>query len=50
LLLKTNILTLRIIGGGTDIGVVVNKGKLENNFTMGLYHIEELKKIEMNQR
>lgn len=37
--------TVRLVAGSTDIGVVVNKGKLETPKTMALYHIEELKKI-----
>lgn len=36
---------LRIIGGSTDIGVVVNKGRMTTPKTMALYHIEELRKI-----
>lgn len=36
---------IRLVAGSTDIGVVVNKGKLETKKTMALYHIEELKKI-----
>lgn len=40
---------VRLIAGSTDLGVVVNKGKLETPKAMALYHIEELKKIEHNQ-
>lgn len=36
---------VRLVAGSTDLGVVVNKGKLETPNTMALYHIEELKKI-----
>jgi xanthine dehydrogenase small subunit len=36
---------LRIIGGSTDIGVVVNKGRMTTPKTMALYHIEDLRKI-----
>ena len=36
---------LRLIGGSTDIGVVVNKGRMVTPKTMALYHIEELKSI-----
>jgi xanthine dehydrogenase small subunit len=36
---------LRLIGGSTDIGVVVNKGRLVTPKTMALYHIKELKTI-----
>ncbi len=36
---------IRIIGGATDVGVVVNKGKLETPKAMALYHIEEMGKI-----
>lgn len=37
--------SVRLVAGSTDIGVVVNKGKLATPKTMALYHIEELKKI-----
>lgn len=40
---------LRLIAGSTDIGVVVNKGKLETPKAMALYHVKELKKIIHNQ-
>ena len=33
---------VRLVAGSTDIGVVVNKGKLVTNKTMALYHIDEL--------
>lgn len=36
---------LKIVAGSTDVGVVVNKGKLQTPKTMALYHIDELKKI-----
>ena len=36
---------LRLIGGSTDIGVVVNKGRMSTPKTMALYHIQELKNI-----
>ncbi len=36
---------LRLIAGSTDLGVVINKGKLSTPKAMALYHIEELKKI-----
>jgi xanthine dehydrogenase small subunit len=36
---------VRLIAGSTDIGVVVNKGKLSTPKTMALYHIPELRKI-----
>jgi xanthine dehydrogenase small subunit len=39
---------LRLIAGSTDIGVVVNKGKLLIPKAMALYHIPELKKISHN--
>ncbi len=34
---------IRLVGGSTDIGVVVNKGRLETPKAMALYHIDELK-------
>lgn len=36
---------LRIVGGSTDIGVVVNKGRLATPKTMALYHVEALRVI-----
>lgn len=36
---------LKIIAGSTDVGVVVNKGRMLTPKTMALYHIEELGKI-----
>lgn len=36
---------LRLVAGSTDIGVVVNKGKLSTPKAMALYHVEELGKI-----
>jgi xanthine dehydrogenase small subunit len=41
---------LRLIGGSTDIGVVVNKGRLNTPKTMALYHIDELRKISHEQQ
>jgi xanthine dehydrogenase small subunit len=43
--LKSSDTDIRMVAGSTDIGVVVNKGKLETPKTMALYHIEELRKI-----
>jgi xanthine dehydrogenase small subunit len=40
---------LRIIGGSTDIGVVVNKGRMTTPKTMALYHIEDLRKISHDE-
>lgn len=37
---------VRLVGGSTDIGVVVNKGKLETPNAMALYHIKELSQVE----
>jgi xanthine dehydrogenase small subunit len=36
---------LKLIAGSTDIGVVINKGKMTTPKAMALYHIDELKKI-----
>lgn len=36
---------IRLVAGSTDLGVVVNKGKLVTKKAMALYHIEELGKI-----
>ena len=36
---------VRLVAGSTDLGVVVNKGKLETPKAMALYHIEELGSI-----
>jgi xanthine dehydrogenase small subunit len=41
---------MRLIGGSTDIGVVVNKGKLTTPKAMALYHIDELKKISHDDK
>lgn len=41
---------LRLIGGATDIGVVVNKGKMTTPKTMALYHIPELRKISHDEK
>ena len=40
---------VRLIGGSTDVGVVVNKGKVETPKAMALYHIQELNKISHDQ-
>jgi xanthine dehydrogenase small subunit len=39
---------VRLVSGSTDIGVVINKGKLETPKAMALYHIEELNKISQD--
>lgn len=44
-LLKDEDVTIRLIGGSTDVGVVVNKGKLQTPKAMSLYHISELSRI-----
>jgi xanthine dehydrogenase small subunit len=49
LLAKKSDPELRLIGGSTDIGVVVNKGRLMTPKTMALYHIDLLKKISHDQ-
>lgn len=36
---------IKLVAGSTDLGVVVNKGKLSTPKAMALYHIEELSKI-----
>lgn len=36
---------IKIVAGSTDLGVVVNKGKMATPKTMALYHIDELRKI-----
>ena len=36
---------IRLVAGSTDLGVVINKGKLSTPKTMALYHIDELRKI-----
>lgn len=41
---------LRIVGGSTDIGVVVNKGRLTTPKTMALYHIPDLRKISHDEK
>lgn len=41
---------LRIIGGSTDIGVVVNKGRMVTPRAMALYHIEDLRKISHDEK
>lgn len=43
--IKHNHPDIRVVSGSTDIGVVVNKGKLVTDKVLGLYHIEELRKI-----
>lgn len=45
LVAKQNDPDLRIVAGSTDIGVVVNKGKLQTPKALGLYHISELRRI-----
>jgi xanthine dehydrogenase small subunit len=45
LVAKKNDPDLRLVAGSTDIGVVVNKGKMSTPKTMALYHIAELRKI-----
>ncbi len=47
LAIKSNNSAVRIIAGSTDIGVVVNKGKLETPNVMSLYHIAELAEIKV---
>jgi xanthine dehydrogenase small subunit len=41
---------LRVVAGSTDIGVVVNKGRMTTPKTMALYHIKELKKISHDEK
>ncbi len=41
---------IRLVAGSTDIGVVVNKGKLSTPKAMALYHIEELRKISHDDK
>lgn len=41
--------SFRVVAGSTDIGVVVNKGKMITPKTLALYHIPELKKITHDQ-
>jgi xanthine dehydrogenase small subunit len=41
---------LKIIAGSTDLGVVVNKGKVTTPKAMGLYHIQELKRISQDEQ
>jgi xanthine dehydrogenase small subunit len=41
---------IRLVAGSTDIGVVVNKGKLSTPKTMALYHIDELRKISHDEK
>jgi xanthine dehydrogenase small subunit len=36
---------LKLVGGSTDIGVTINKGKMITPKVMALYHVEELKVI-----
>lgn len=40
---------IKLIAGSTDIGVVVNKGKLSTPKAMALYHVEELNKISHDE-
>ncbi len=42
---KTADKDIRLVAGSTDLGVVINKGKLSTPKAMALYHIEELGKI-----
>lgn len=42
--------SLRVIGGSTDLGVVVNKGRMITDNTMALYHIEELRSITHDEK
>ena len=41
---------IRLVAGSTDLGVVVNKGKISTPKTMALYHIEELRKISHDDK
>lgn len=41
---------VRLIAGSTDVGVVVNKGKLATPDTMALYHINELGKVSHDEK
>jgi xanthine dehydrogenase small subunit len=41
---------IRLVAGSTDIGVVVNKGKLSTPKAMALYHIDELRKISHDDK
>lgn len=41
---------IRLVAGSTDIGVVVNKGKLSTPKAMALYHIDELGKISHDDK
>ena len=41
---------VRLIAGSTDIGVVVNKGKLSTPDTMALYHIKDLNAISHDDK
>lgn len=41
---------IRLVAGSTDLGVVVNKGKLSTPKAMALYHIDELRKISHDDK
>jgi xanthine dehydrogenase small subunit len=47
--MKSNDPHLKVVAGSTDVGVVVNKGKMQTPKTMALYHIDELKKISLDE-
>lgn len=48
--LKDDDVSIRLIGGSTDVGVVVNKGKLQTPKAMSLYHISELSSISRDEK
>tara|TARA_B100000676_G_scaffold217121_1_gene213860 strand:+ start:313 stop:1824 length:1512 start_codon:yes stop_codon:yes gene_type:complete len=39
-----------VVAGGTDISVQMNKGRIEPNSVLSLTHLEEMEKIEINNR
>lgn len=41
---------LRIMGGATDVGVLINKGRTTTPKAMALYHIEVLRKINHDEK
>ena len=47
---KKNKPKMRIIAGATDLGVVMNKGKVQMQQALALFHIEELKKISVENK
>jgi len=47
---KANDGDIRLVAGSTDLGVVVNKGKLSTPKAMALYHIDELRKISHDDK